>query len=90
MSSAIHEKREWVVRKRAQGWSLDEIAGHAQVPRSTCHRWITWGEDGRTLENLSRRPKRIKKKVGWFVIAVMIEYIANRASVACRMASAHP
>jgi len=68
----IVKLREWVVRKHSQRWSLDEIASHAQVPRSTCHRWITWAEEGRTLENLSRKPKRIKKKTSFFVVLEVI------------------
>lgn len=64
--------REWVVRKYSQKWSLDEIAGHAHVPRSTCHRWITWGVEGRTLENLSRKPKGVKKTSSFIVLEVIV------------------
>jgi predicted DNA-binding protein YlxM (UPF0122 family) len=42
----IVKLREWVTGKHSQDWELDEIASHAQVPRSTCHRWITWAEEG--------------------------------------------
>ncbi|MGQ9515153.1 MAG: hypothetical protein ACUVTL_08935 [Thermoproteota archaeon] len=54
--------RAWVARKYEQGWSLDEIAGHAKVPRSKCYRWIIWSKEGRTLENLSKRSKQRKRK----------------------------
>jgi len=68
----IVKLRGWVARKHSQGWSLDEIAGHAQVPRSTCHRWITWAEEGRTLENISRRPKRTRNKTSFLVVLEVI------------------
>ena len=64
--------REWVVRKHAQGWSLDEIAGHAQVPRSTCQRWISWAKQGRTLEDLSKRPKHVKRTSRLTVLEIII------------------
>jgi putative transposase len=64
--------REWVARKHAQGWGLDEIASHAQVPRSTCHRWITWAEEGRTLEDLSRKPKHTRKISPFVVMEIIV------------------
>jgi len=67
----IVKLREWVARKHVQGWGLDEIASHAQVPRSTCHRWIRWAEEGRTLEDLSRRPKHARK-ISWFVVMEIV------------------
>jgi len=67
----IVKLREWVIRKHSQGWSLDEIAGHAQVPRSTCYRWICWGREGRMLEDLSRKPKHTRK-TSWFVVMEII------------------
>jgi len=50
----IVKLRNLIVRKHTQGWSLDEVASHTQMPRSTCHRWISWAEEGRTLEGLLR------------------------------------
>jgi transposase len=64
--------REWVVRKHAQGWSLDEIAGHAQVPKSTCQRWISWAKQGRTLEDLSKRPKHVKRTSRLTVLEIIV------------------
>jgi hypothetical protein len=36
-----------------------------------CQRWIRGGREGRTLENLSRRPKRIRR-TSWFIVAEII------------------
>jgi len=64
--------REWVARKHAQGWSLDAIASHAQVPRSTCHRWIRWAEEGRTLEGLPRKPKHARRTSLFLVMEIIV------------------
>ncbi len=57
MDIDMEKRRHWCWLKHQQGWSVRTIASHLNEPKTTVHRWIRWGEEGRQLTNLSCRPR---------------------------------
>jgi putative transposase len=56
-------KRKWIVRKKLQGWDVNEICSHARISRFTFYyHWNSYQQNGwKGLEIKSRKPQNVHK-----------------------------